>query len=93
MDNIKNFLVLWDHETIQRPNTSVQTQIIQQRLQESLYPGRYSRAARGRSLEVKNTDFVSADDATKAIRQGNGQHAPGQSHSGEIPNEPTEDKS
>lgn len=28
------------------------------------YPGSYSRAARGRSLEVKNTDFISADDAT-----------------------------
>lgn len=35
-----------------------------------LYPGCYSRAAQGRSLEVKNPDFISADDATKEIRQG-----------------------
>lgn len=33
-------------------------------------PGSYSRAARGRSLEVKNTAFISADDANKAVCHG-----------------------
>lgn len=33
-------------------------------------PRSYLRAARGCSLEVQNTDFTSADVATKAIRQG-----------------------
>lgn len=71
MDNIKNFL------GTKRPRDHSKTKHFSPNSNHSAkssgepYPGSYARAARGRSLEVKNTDFISADDATKVIRQGN----------------------